>query len=168
MNARIQVSPSIRARFPAPLARALSRRVGRAARRVGVDSTALGQLTVRVTDDADIAGLHLQFMGLSGPTDVLSFPAAPDDVDEAQALGDIVIAWDVAVAQSAARGAGVGAWFDELTDLSLHGLAHLLGHDHGTPPQAREMLRLERRLARAAALPPPQRPYGFGGRGTRR
>ncbi len=113
-------------------------------------------VTVRITSDDEVEQLHQAFMGLPGPTDVLSFPAEADDEDS---LGDLVIGWPFAVRQSAPRGTGPSAWEAEVVDLALHGLAHLLGHDHGTRPQARMMLRLERRLARRAAMPVPQRPY---------
>ncbi|MEM6295490.1 MAG: rRNA maturation RNase YbeY [Myxococcota bacterium] len=170
MKVRLQVSASVRRSVPGGIRRALTRRLASAARRVGVDPEQ--HVTVRLTDDEEIARLHVDFMGLPGPTDVLSFPSeAPElDVDEMAAdpsvigpaddsLGDIVIAWPFAVRQSAPRGAGPAAWQAEVVDLALHGLAHLLGHDHGERAQARAMLRLEQRLARGAQMPAPQRPY---------
>ena len=120
-------------------------------------------ITVRIATDDEVARLHLEFMGLPGPTDVLSFPAGPNLDGEPASLpanlGDLAIGWPFAVRQSAARGHGPAAWEAELVDLSLHGLAHLLGHDHGSRHEARTMLRFERRLARRAAVPQPQRPY---------
>ena len=122
---------------------------------------------MRVTDAAESAELHQRFMNLSGPTDVLSFP--PEEMEHAsedgampRALGDVVIAWPVACAQSTRWGSGNTAFEAEIVDLALHGLAHLLGHDHGTRSEARAMYRLERRLTRAAGLGTPQRPYAPG------
>ncbi len=148
----------------------MTRRLASAARRVGVDP--VQHVMVRITDDDEIARLHEDFMGLPGPTDVLSFPSERPELDEDldpaalaevgpvdESLGDIVIAWPFAVRQSSPRGAGPAAWQAEIIDLALHGLAHLLGHDHGERAQARAMLRLEQRLARGAQMPPPQRPY---------
>ncbi len=159
MKVFLQVKRSVRSGVPLGLRRALKRKVAAAARRVGVAPDA--ELTVVLTDDAEIAELHERFMDLQGPTDVLSFPAevGPDGEPRGESLGDLVIGWPFAVRQSAARGVGPAAWQDEVIDLALHGLAHLLGHDHRTRPQARAMLRLERRLARRAAMPVPQRPY---------
>lgn len=159
MKVFLQVKRSVRAAVPLGLRRALVRKVAAAGRRVGVSADA--ELTVVLTDDAEVAELHHRFMDLEGPTDVLSFPAevGPDGEPLGESLGDLVIGWPFAVRQSAARGVGPMAWQDEIVDLALHGLAHLLGHDHGTRPQARAMLRLERRLARRAAMPAPQRPY---------
>lgn len=115
-------------------------------------------MQVRLANDEAVAQLHLRFMDLPGPTDVLSFPADDDDALDGS-LGDVVIAWPYAVRQSASRGAGPAAWRAELLDLCVHGLAHLLGHDHGSRDDARRMIRLERRLARRASIAPPVRPY---------
>lgn len=153
MKIGLQVAPSVRAAVPTSLRRTLVRKLAAAGRRIGLDPQT--SVTIRITDDAEVAQLHEAFMGLPGPTDVLSFPAEDDE----SSLGDLVIGWPFAVRQSAPRGAGPRAWEAEVVDLALHGLAHLLGHDHRTRGQARAMLRLERRLARRAAMPPPVRPY---------
>lgn len=153
MKVSLQVARSVRAAVPVSLRRALVRKLSAAGRRIGLDRDT--SVTVRITDDDEVAQLHVAFMGLPGPTDVLSFPSEDDEAS----LGDLVIGWPFAVRQSAHRGTGPAAWEAEVVDLSLHGLAHLLGHDHRTRPQAREMLRLERRLARRAAMQPPWRPY---------
>jgi probable rRNA maturation factor len=149
MSVAIAIDASVRRRVPRAIVRALSRRLARAAQRLSADPRAL---SVRIVDDAEMAKLHREHMGLAGPTDVLSFPV-PDDLD---LLGDVVIDWDAALRQAAGRSV-----LDELTDLGVHGLAHLLGHDHETGRAgARAMLRVEQRACRAAGLPPPRRPYG--------
>ncbi len=161
MKVSLQVSRSVRAQVPLGLRRALVRSVA-AAGRLGFGRDAHPpSLALRLTDDDEVAELHARFMDLQGPTDVLSFPAGDDpELGEiGHSLGDVVIGWPFAIRQSAARGVGPAAWQAEVIDLALHGLAHLLGHDHRTRPQARAMLRLERRLARRAAMPAPQRPY---------
>ncbi len=165
MKVLLQLAPGLRLAVPRSLRRTLVRKLAAAGRRVGVAADA--SVTVRIATDEEAAQLHLDFMGLPGPTDVLSFPAGSDLDSGLQtidahdgSLGDVVIGWPFALRQSAARGQGPAAWEAELIDLSLHGLAHLLGHDHGTRHEARVMLRFERRLSRRAAMPPPQRPYG--------
>jgi probable rRNA maturation factor len=145
----VGVAPAVRRRIPGGIVRALSRRLARAARRLSADPGALG---VRIVDDAEMEALHLRHLGLPGPTDVLSFPA-PEELD---LLGDVVIDWDAALRQ-----AGQRPVVDELVDLGVHGLVHLLGCDHDAGrAAAREMLRLEQRACRVAGLPPPRRPYG--------
>jgi rRNA maturation RNase YbeY len=144
----ITVAPALRGRVSPAIVRVLSRRLGRAARRLSADPRAVA---VRIVDDAEMEALHREHMGLRGPTDVLSFPA-PEEVD---VLGDIVIDLDAALRQAAGR-----SIVDELTDLGVHGLVHLLGCDHEAGrAAAREMLRLEQRACRVAGLPPPRRPY---------
>jgi rRNA maturation RNase YbeY len=148
----VALAPAVRRRIPAGIVRGLARRLARAARRLSVDPAAL---SVRIVDDAEMESLHVQHMGLSGPTDVLSFPAPPG----VSVLGDVVIDWDAALRQAAARPV-----VDELVDLGVHGLVHLLGCDHEAGrAAARAMLRVEQRACRVAGLPPPRRPYPDGG-----
>ena len=164
MTPAVVVAATVRAEVPAAVVRELTRRLRRAAQRLSVSKDALAGLTIRLVDDAEMSRLHLTHMNLSGPTDVMSFPAAelPGESSAAAGpLGDIVIDWPIAVRQAAS-----GAWtdvVDEVTSLAVHGLVHLLGHDHGTRAQARAMLRLERVAARGARLPRLRRPYGGPG-----
>lgn len=57
--------------------------------------------------------------------------------------------------------AEAAAALDEAAVLAIHGLCHLLGHDHGRPAEARAMHRDERRALRAARTPDVPRPYGL-------
>jgi probable rRNA maturation factor len=74
-------------------------------------------------------------------TDVLSFPAEEREPGGEIDLGDVVICTDQAARQAAAAGRG---YLRELEVLALHGILHLLGHDHERDHG--EMARLERRL----------------------
>jgi probable rRNA maturation factor len=74
-------------------------------------------------------------------------------------LGDIVISVDAAARQAAGYGATLTA---EIERLLIHGILHLLGHDHEEPGERRAMVAQERRLARAIGLP---WPYLEGGTG---
>lgn len=112
---------------------------------------ARGELTVSFVDRGDIAELNAEHMGVDAPTDVLSFPI--DDVDEQRRaadvpvlLGDVVISPAVAAEQYADH---AGTLDDELALLVVHGILHLLGHDHAEPDEtavmrAREVALLER------------------------
>lgn len=135
--------------LPRPLAWALARRVERAARALGWDRADVTSLGMRVVRDAEMGRLHERHLGSSKPTDVLSFPGHP---------GDLLVNFDAVRRQ--AENASAAAWLEEAAQLCVHGLVHLLGHDHATPTQARRMLALERRAARAARLLAPERPYG--------
>jgi probable rRNA maturation factor len=95
------------------------------------------ELSVSFVTDAEIAELHLRYMDEDGPTDVLSFPL--DDVDEegARILGDVVIS------PSAAERNNPSDPASELRLLLVHGILHLLGHDHEAEPDRTAMWALQ-------------------------
>jgi probable rRNA maturation factor len=95
-----------------------------------------GELTIVVTDDAEVQALNRQYLGEDHPTDVLSFSAtepAPGFVSAPEAaayLGDIIIALPYTRRQAQALGRALA---DELRLLVTHGILHLLGYDHAEP-----------------------------------
>ncbi len=102
-----------------------------------------GELTLTFVERSEIAALNAEHMGEVGPTDVLSFPLdAFDDASDLGAqvgpvlLGDIVIC--PAVAAEAAP-AHAGSLDDELALLTVHGVLHVLGHDHHEPQETARM-----------------------------
>lgn len=102
------------------------------------------ELAVRFVDEATMSELHVQWMDLEGPTDVMSFPMdelRPDG--EEGMLGDIVICPAVAQAQATQAGHSL---MDEVQLLCVHGLLHLIGYDHAEPEEKRVMFDLQRRL----------------------
>ncbi len=160
----------------AQLGRELARRVRRAASRLDLSAEEIEGVSIYVVDDRTIARLNLQHMGKRGPTDVLSFPAAQtsfalltedgegDDggvrvAAPAPSLGDIVLSWPAITRQ--ARGVDHAAHLDEATVLAIHGLCHLLGHDHRQRREGRAMHRLELRGLGAARVTDISRPYGL-------
>jgi probable rRNA maturation factor len=83
------------------------------------------ELSVSFVTGQEIADLHERYLGEDGPTDVLSFPLDDEPSDgAARLLGDVVIAPSVAAANNPADPAR------ELRLLLVHGILHLLGHDH--------------------------------------
>lgn len=89
-----------------------------------------GELTLTFVDRDEIAALNEEHRGKVGPTDVLSFPLDDDPSGVAAGpvlLGDVVICPSVA-AEAAADHAGTVD--DELALLTVHGVLHVLGHDH--------------------------------------
>ena len=115
--------------------------------------SAAGQAVVALVCDRKMRDLNRRFRGIDRVTDVLSFPADPDepgpaDADGRRWLGDIVIATGRAARQ--ARAAGLTE-SEERRRLALHGLLHLLGYDHERDDG--RMRRLERRLRRRGGLP---------------
>jgi probable rRNA maturation factor len=111
-------------------------------------------LSLTLIDDAAIRRLNREYRGKDRSTDVLSFPLDDDPaVSEGEALlGDVVISVETARRQAADYDAPLQR---ELYRLLIHGLLHLLGHDHVRGDERRTMEREERRLAGAIGLPWP-------------
>lgn len=93
-------------------------------------------LTIVLTDDAQLQELNRDYLGLDAPTDVLSFPASESDPETgAPYLGDILISIPRAKIQAQAAGHRLE---EEVQLLVVHGVLHLLGHDHaGAADKAR-------------------------------
>jgi probable rRNA maturation factor len=94
-------------------------------------------LTIVLSDDAQLQELNLQWMGVDAPTDVLSFPS--DEIDPESGnryLGDILISVQRAAEQAKAAGHAVEA---EVQLLVIHGILHLLGHDHAEAAEKAKM-----------------------------
>lgn len=108
-------------------------------------------VSVSLVRDRAIRRLNRDYRGRDAPTDVLSFSLVEGGAPAGgeRMLGDIVISVDTALRQAADYGASLE---DELRRLLIHGMLHLLGHDHEIAAQARTMRAEERRLARAIGL----------------
>lgn len=86
------------------------------------------ELTIVLTDDRQLHELNLDYLGVDAPTDVLSFPASESDPETGSAyLGDILISIPRTMQQAQAAGHPVES---EAQLLVVHGVLHLLGHDH--------------------------------------
>jgi probable rRNA maturation factor len=114
---------------------------------------AAAELSVLLTNDAEIHALNLQHRQKDKPTDVLSFPldeggGADGRVSGTRVLGDVVISLDTAARQARGRKREL---LPEVRFLLAHGLLHLLGYDHANPREKREMDALTRRLVRAVS-----------------
>lgn len=127
------------------------------------------ELSFLLTDDAAIRALNRRWRGKDAATDVLSFsqlehaPAAavpgyiagtrrsrvidPRLLGRAPVLGDVIVSVETAARQAPRYGHGFA---EEIERLLVHGVLHLLGHDHVHGGlQARRMRREEARLLRA-------------------
>ena len=101
----------------------------------GVDR---GELSVSFVTEEEMTDLHVRFMDLPGPTDVLSFPLNDVDENGTHILGDVVIA----PAYAARNNPDLDS---ELRLLLVHGILHLLGHDHEEEDERAEMWALQER-----------------------
>lgn len=96
------------------------------------------EVTVLLSDDAEVAALNAQFRGKPVATNVLSFPAPAFARPH---LGDVILAHGVCAAEAKTQGKPLG---DHLAHLVAHGVLHLLGWDHQTDAEAAGMEALER------------------------
>ena len=112
------------------------------------------ELSIVFSDDAHIRTLNADWRGKDKPTNVLSFPAFPFVVGGPlpPMLGDIVLA-----AETVAREAALEdkPFENHITHLVIHGLLHLLGHDHETDTEAEAMEAIERAALARLAIPDP-------------
>lgn len=110
------------------------------------------EFTCLITDDTEMAALNGQYRQKQSATDVLSFPAAieeiPGDGESGAYAGDVAISIQHARAQARALGHTLE---EELCVLMLHGALHLAGMDHETDKG--EMRRAESRWRKRLGLP---------------
>lgn len=125
----------------------LDRVAAAAAAALAAEGRAGAGLSVTVVDDAAIAELHQRWLGVPGPTDVISFPL--EEEDEAPGpeplLGEVVVSIDTAAREARERGLPLER---ELLLYVIHGTLHLLGYDdQAEPERARMHARQEEVLA---------------------
>jgi len=95
------------------------------------------ELSVVIDSDEKLRQLNRDFLGIDAPTDVLSFPSEEFDPDEqAEYIGDVVISYARALTQAQTAGHPV---LNEIQLLVVHGVLHLLGHDHAEPQEKSKM-----------------------------
>lgn len=125
--------------------------------------TAHCEVTVVLTDDAEIRELNRTWRGKDEPTNVLSFPsgdmpdaagAIDDDVPDGvpMLLGDIVIALETTAAEAAEKAIPLA---DHVSHLVVHGALHLLGFDHLNDKEAEQMEDLERQALASLGIADP-------------
>ncbi len=109
------------------------------------------ELSLSLVDDTTIAELNLSYRKMDRPTDVLSFSLleGEESTFRGNLLGDVVISVETAARQAQEQGVSVD---EELARLLIHGVLHLIGHDHMEPEEAERMQAEERRLSQVLAL----------------
>jgi probable rRNA maturation factor len=122
------------------------------------------EVAVRLTSNDEVQSLNRQYRVKDAPTNVLSFPMVQADLldtvtsnsdDGEVLLGDIVLAYDVCVAEAGEKGISLDA---HATHLIVHGTLHLLGHDHGDDAAAEAMEGLERDALASLGIADPYAP----------
>jgi len=109
----------------------------------------MAEISVRLTDDAEVHALNRQYRQKDKPTNVLSFPMVQDDLLETLAdsddgevlLGDIILARGVCEREAAEKGVTTQ---EHATHLIVHGTLHIVGYDHIADDEAEAMEDIER------------------------
>lgn len=123
------------------------------------------ELCIVLADDPFVRNLNKTYRGKDKPTNVLSFPVA--DMPAAAGgepiwagdgrmtlLGDVVLAQETVAGEAEAQGK---SFADHLSHLVVHGILHLLGHDHEVDVEADEMEALERDILEDLGIADPYR-----------
>lgn len=118
------------------------------------------EISIKLSDDAEVRLLNRDYRDKDKPTNVLSFPMIPADLletlsntDDGEALlGDIILAQETCAREAADKGI---AFADHATHLMVHGTLHLLGYDHIVDQEAEEMEALEKDALASLGLPDP-------------
>jgi len=154
---------------------ALAERAVRAALAQTPDGELIGkpvcvEVSIKLSDDAEVRQLNAAYRGKDRPTNVLSFPMIQPDLlpgiantdDGEVLLGDIILARETCAREAGERSIALA---DHATHLIVHGTLHLLGHDHEDDGEAEAMEALEIGALETLGLPDP---YGDRGHGDAR
>lgn len=110
------------------------------------------ELSIRIVGSREMRRLNRRYRGKDAPTNVLSFPADLPPGVEVPLLGDVVLCAPVLAAEAEAQGKPVLAHWAHLT---VHGVLHLLGHDHQESREAEAMERAEIAVLAGLGYPNP-------------
>ncbi|HKY92416.1 MAG TPA: rRNA maturation RNase YbeY [Nevskiaceae bacterium] len=112
-----------------------------------------GELTIRIVDEDEGRTLNHRYRGKDYATNVLSFPYDGETLD-VPILGDLVLCAPVVGREAVEQGKDPR---NHWAHLVVHGCLHLLGYDHQTDREAREMEDRERAILATFAIPDPYR-----------
>jgi len=123
------------------------------------------EISVKLSDDAEIQSLNAAYRYKDKATNVLSFPMLPPDLidtvsntdDGEVLLGDIILAYETCAREAEERGISLA---DHTTHLIVHGTLHLVGYDHENDAEAEDMEAIETRALASIGLADP-----YGDRG---
>ncbi len=119
------------------------------------------EVSLVLTDDAEIRDLNRAYRRRDEATNVLAFAALEGGVEAARAaapegaplvLGDVVVALESTRREAADQGKTLGG---HLSHLVVHGVLHLVGHDHASAAEAEVMEGLEKEILARLDVPDP-------------
>lgn len=135
---------------PSPIKMVPLRQVAR--RLLVAEGLARAEVSILLTDDAEVHRLNRSYRGMDKPTDVLSFaqrdclpdvPPPPTLPGQPPLLGDVIISVDTAERQALTHGVTLE---QELALLTVHGILHLLGYEDETEEGTERMRERERAI----------------------
>jgi probable rRNA maturation factor len=104
------------------------------------------ELGIRVVNENEMSELHLKWMNLEGPTDVLSFPM--DEIKPNSAADGPGVIGDIVLCPAYAEKNCKESLEQELELLTVHGVLHLLGFDHEDNDDEKKMFALQEEILR--------------------
>ncbi|MFN5382644.1 MAG: rRNA maturation RNase YbeY [Alphaproteobacteria bacterium] len=118
------------------------------------------ELSLKLSDDAEMQSLNKEFRGYDNPTNVLSFPNFVFDTKRFEAcmaeydgyIGDIIASLDTLERESIEQGKPLK---NHYAHIICHGILHLLGYDHIDDAQANEMENIETNILNCLSIPNP-------------
>ena len=110
------------------------------------------EIALKIVDESEGAALNQQYRGSQGATNVLSFPFAAVTPEPLPMLGDLVICAPVVAREAAEQNKSSEAHWAHML---VHGVLHLLGHDHLTDEDAERMEALETQIMQQMDYPAP-------------
>ena len=116
------------------------------------DRSGRAELVIRIVGRREAAELNRRYRNQRGPTNVLSFPWEAPPGAASDLLGDLVICAPVVRQEAAEQGKEARAHWAHLV---VHGVLHLLGHDHQVENEATAMEALETGILCALGFPDP-------------
>lgn len=124
--------------------------VAAASATLSAENAAPGEVTIVLTSEEKIRALNHRFANLDEPTDVLAFPAGNLDLATGKTYyGDVIIAMPLAQAQADRASHTLET---ELALLTVHGVLHLLGHDHTDRQDRKRMWSAQSRILSTLGL----------------
>jgi probable rRNA maturation factor len=124
--------------FSAPAAKELRRWALQTLRDKDIQAA---EITIRIVNSAEMSSLNSTYRHKQGPTNVLSFPYdIPQELADMELMGDIIICAEVVKNEAKAQGKKAEAHWAHMV---VHGVMHLLGHDHVEDADAEIMETLE-------------------------
>lgn len=113
-----------------------------------------GTVAVKIVDEAEMTALNTQYRNKAKPTNVLSFPCLLPTAIRGTILGDIILCAPIVEKEALEQNTPILAHWAHLT---IHGVLHLLGHDHEIETDAILMENLETEILHELGFNDPYR-----------